>query len=203
MKTLPITLEESKRLIELEKTIEAGKQIFIKVGIALAEIRDARLYKADFKTFEDYCTHKWGWTRQHCYRLIECAPVAKCNPQITSINQARELAKVPKEQREVVIKSAVAKSQSESRKLTAQDIKAAAVPETEPITTTGEDGKVRCPRAKTKRELIGWYFRTTKEKRAQFLNFILTSGPVEVEDKAKFKQCVDWWFEHLVKEAAR
>jgi hypothetical protein len=196
----PITLDESKRLIELEKVIEAGQQTFIEVGIALAEIRDSRLYKCDFKTFEDYCVHKWGWTKQHCYRLIECAPIAKSNPQVTSINQARELAKVPKEKRETVIKTAVAKSKTAGRKLTAKDIKAVASPEPEPITTTVEDVKVHCPRAKTKRELEGWYVKATKEKRAQFLNLILTFGEVEVEDKAKFKQRVDSWFEHFVSQ---
>ena len=37
--TEPITLDESKRLIELEKIIEAGRLTFIEVGFALAEIR--------------------------------------------------------------------------------------------------------------------------------------------------------------------
>jgi hypothetical protein len=62
--TEPINLAESKRLIELEKIIEAGQQVFIAVGTALAEIRDARLYKSDFKTFEEYCHKKWNFTRQ-------------------------------------------------------------------------------------------------------------------------------------------
>jgi hypothetical protein len=73
----PVTLDESKRLIELEKVIEAGQQTFIEVGTALAEIRDARLYKADYKTFENYCVSKWGFRRAHAYRIIEAAGIAK------------------------------------------------------------------------------------------------------------------------------
>jgi len=75
--TEPISLAESKRLIELEKVIEAGQQTFIEVGTALAEIRDARLYKADYKTFENYCVSKWGFKRAHAYRLIAAAGIAK------------------------------------------------------------------------------------------------------------------------------
>lgn len=63
------------------------------------QLLHSRLYRADFPTFEDYCKSKWGWTKQHAYRLIECAPIAKSNPQVTSINQARELAKAPPEYR--------------------------------------------------------------------------------------------------------
>jgi hypothetical protein len=219
MRTSPITLNESKRLIELEKIIEAGKQTFIEVGIALAEIRDARLYKADFKTFEEYCVKKWGWTKQHCYRLIECAPIAKSNPQVTSINQVRALAKVPEEKRNQVIKKALAKSKSAGRKLTAKDISAAAetepeppeparvqsyTPDPKPITTTGEEAKVFCPRAQTKRKLECWYFRAPKQKRGQFLNLIFSfSEEIEVEDTAKFKEQIDIWFNRNVKESAK
>jgi hypothetical protein len=32
---------------------------FVKVGLALARIRDARLYRAEFPTFEAYCQTKW------------------------------------------------------------------------------------------------------------------------------------------------
>jgi len=101
------TPDESRRLIELEKIIEAGRQTFVDVGTALAEIRDSRIYKTAYASFDEYCAKKWNLTRQHAYRLIECAPIAKCNPQVTSLNQARELAKVPKEQRKAVINTAV------------------------------------------------------------------------------------------------
>jgi hypothetical protein len=207
----PISLDESKRLIELEKVIEAGQQTFIQVGDALAEIRDSRLYKSEHTTFEEYCRTKWGWTKQHCYRLIECAPIAKSNPRVTSINQARELAKVPKVEREAIIKTAVAKAKTEGRTLTAKDIKTAATPE--PITTTVvvEDVEAQ-PEPNIKRifqsatqsdkSAIRWWWTSAKpEKRGQFVRLLLTgSRPVHVEDKARFTELVMRWLAEDVSE---
>ena len=52
------------RLSELEALIERGQQTFIEVGLALTEIRDSKLYRQDFATFDQYCEKRWGWTRQ-------------------------------------------------------------------------------------------------------------------------------------------
>ena len=178
-------MDESTRLIELEKIIAAGQHTFIEVGIALAEIRDSRLYKSDHKTFEEYCIRKWGWTKQHCYRLIECAPIAKSNPQVTSINQARELAKVPKAKRESVIKTAVAKSKSAGRKMTSKDIRTAASPEPEPpepITKTS----VVVPESKSVEILLReLWAKATAAERESFLTWIKLQ-PAE-EDAPRFK----------------
>jgi len=131
--TEAIEIASRRRLGELEKVINRGKKGFVEVGRALAEIRDLRLYKPEFKSFEDYCQEKWGWTKQHAYRLIECAPVVKSNPQVTSINQARELARVPEADRAEVLEAAV-----EAGPLTARAIREAAeearVPKAGPLT---------------------------------------------------------------------
>jgi hypothetical protein len=121
-----ITLPESKRLIDLEKTIAAGQKTFVEVGTALAEIRDAKLYRSDYGTFEDYCREKWGWKKSYSYMLIEASSIVKSLPQKVSTivdteSQARELAKVEPEKREEVLTKA-----SESGKVTAQSIKEAA-----------------------------------------------------------------------------
>ena len=102
--TEPISLAESKRLIELEKVIEVGQKAFIEVGTALAEIRDARLYKADYKTFENYCVSKWGFKRAHAYRLIAAAGIAKDLSPIGNIPESvvREIAKVEPSKRQEV-----------------------------------------------------------------------------------------------------
>lgn len=125
--TEAITISESQRLIALERTIEAGRKTFVEVGIALAEIRDSKLYRSDYATFENYCRDKWSWTKQHVYRLIKCAPIAKSNLQVTTINQARELAKVTPEKRVEVLELVAA-----SGPVTATAIKQAAM-EVEPI----------------------------------------------------------------------
>jgi hypothetical protein len=63
----------SLRLGELEVVIERGKSAFVKVGLALLEIRDARLYRETHGTFEEYCRERWGWTRVHANRQIQAA----------------------------------------------------------------------------------------------------------------------------------
>ena len=44
----PVTLAESKRLIELEKTIALSIESFIEVGEALIEIRESKLYRIEY-----------------------------------------------------------------------------------------------------------------------------------------------------------
>ena len=114
-----MSLRESQRLEELEKTIARGQKTFVEVGLALAEIRDLRLYKREYGGFAEYCQAKWGWTKQHAYRLIEAAPVAKCHQLVTSESVARELAKVEPAERAGVIQAVV----DEGKPVTAAAIK--------------------------------------------------------------------------------
>jgi hypothetical protein len=95
-----ITLKESARLVQLERTIETGMTTFVEVGNALMEIRDSKLYRVEYKTFEAYCREKWGMSRRVAYFQIEGARavknVNKCS-QIAPQNeaQARPLTKIP------------------------------------------------------------------------------------------------------------
>jgi len=120
-----LTSVEAKRLTELERDIEDGQQAFIKMGTALAEIRDARLYRTKHKTFEAYCRKKWSFNRAYAYKLIEAAAIATdLSPvgYIPSERVAREFTKVPKDQRKEIFQSALAKAKCEGRTLTAKDI---------------------------------------------------------------------------------
>jgi hypothetical protein len=123
-KTL-LPVDDMNRLHELERIVKRGSQWFVEVGNALVEIRDSRLYRYAFKTFEDYCRDKWGWSRVRAHQMIEAASVAESLPpqMLTVVNterQARELAKVEPEHREAVITKA-----AESGKVTAKAIKEA------------------------------------------------------------------------------
>ena len=71
-----ITGAEADRLIGLETVIERGLHTFVDVGTALLEIRDSRLYRTAFDTFEDYCRERWGMSRPRAYQLIDAATVA-------------------------------------------------------------------------------------------------------------------------------
>ena len=68
-----LTEVEAGRLDELEAVIERGLKTFVDVGTALLEIRDGRLYRKDFDTFEDYCRERWGFKRSYAYELIDAA----------------------------------------------------------------------------------------------------------------------------------
>jgi hypothetical protein len=61
----------------MEGRIEAKLAAFFEVAYALLEIRDRKLYRAEFKTFEDYCRIRWEFNRAHAYRLIGAAEVCR------------------------------------------------------------------------------------------------------------------------------
>jgi hypothetical protein len=48
----------------------------MEVGIALLEVRDNRLYREKFSTFEEYCRERWKMTRQRANQLIAASEVA-------------------------------------------------------------------------------------------------------------------------------
>jgi len=64
------------RLTTLEMLIESERRCFYKVGKALREIRDERLYRELlFDSFEQYVKKRWEMGRSQAYRLIEAARV--------------------------------------------------------------------------------------------------------------------------------
>jgi hypothetical protein len=93
---LPLTKDESRRLKECERIIERGLESFYQVGNALAEIRDSRLYRISYASFEDYCRERWKISRFYAHRLIDAAQVVDNLLPIGNIPsneaQARELA---------------------------------------------------------------------------------------------------------------
>lgn len=92
--------DERSELLRHENTIEQGLKTFVDVGNALLSIRDKRLYRQDFGTFEEYCQDRWGMSRPRAYQLIEAAEVRKNLsttvdiPLPTSERQARPLTKL-------------------------------------------------------------------------------------------------------------
>jgi len=45
------------------------------MGAALAEIRDAKLYREGYATFEEYCRDRWGMAKRTAYQFIGAAEV--------------------------------------------------------------------------------------------------------------------------------
>jgi hypothetical protein len=106
-----LTVDERKTLTEAEHTITSTRGAFVTCGLALARIRDNRLYRESYRTFEVYCQEKWGWHRRYSDRLIEAAEVSEMSPiglKPTTECQARAIAGVPAADRERVLRDAAA-----------------------------------------------------------------------------------------------
>lgn len=58
-----------------ESVIERGLQSFIEIGRALATIRDERLYRQEYVSFEVYCQTRWNLSRKRAYDLMSAATV--------------------------------------------------------------------------------------------------------------------------------
>jgi hypothetical protein len=58
-----------------EEVLGSGWDGFVQCGLALARIRDGRLYRQQYDTFEAYCRQKWQYGRVNVHRLISAAQV--------------------------------------------------------------------------------------------------------------------------------
>jgi hypothetical protein len=58
-----------------EEVLGTGWDGFVQCGLALARIRDGRLYREQYNTFEDYCRDKWQYGRRYVNQLISAAQV--------------------------------------------------------------------------------------------------------------------------------
>jgi hypothetical protein len=120
----PLSREESWELNKLEECIRTNEQGFLKVGLALSEIKSKRLYRATHKSFSLYCAERLGYSRIHAYRLINAAKVVELLPigyTISNETQARELGGMkPQEMVEVL-----EKLKASSQPITAETIRKA------------------------------------------------------------------------------
>lgn len=133
--TGPRDVRDAKRLAELEVVIEGGIQSFVAVGEALLEVRDSRLYRTGYETFEAYCKGRWQFTDRRARQLMEATEAVKALPTgtVVPVNeaQARELAPVvtdlgPEAAAEVMAEA------SRDGPATAKTIREAARPRLEP-----------------------------------------------------------------------
>lgn len=90
--------ELQTRLQTSEQIIESGLKTFVEVGNALMSIRDERLYREQYPTFEAYCRERWSWSSRHVNRQIEAAQIAGAvgpiGPVPSTESQARELSRL-------------------------------------------------------------------------------------------------------------
>jgi hypothetical protein len=84
-----LSQDERQALAQAEQTIAAGLETFYAVGVAFLEIRDRRLYRETFPTFEAYCQERWGMGRSHAYRAMDYAGVVTHLREASPIGDTR------------------------------------------------------------------------------------------------------------------
>ena len=124
-----LTTREQRELGRAERTIARGLKSFLAVGMALKEIRDKRLYRQHFDTFEEYVAKRWELSRTRAYELCAASEVVADLSAIADIRflpeneaQARPLSrlKLP-DQRERAWNVALERAAEAGRAVTARD----------------------------------------------------------------------------------
>lgn len=177
--TAEISISESARLVALEKVIERGLSSFIEVGEALWEIRDSKLYRIEFKTFENYCRKKWGFKRHNAFDLIDTASAAK---NVEDIQQprnretARPLTKLdsPADQREAWQAAVDASDGKPTAKHVEAAVNSRIRPISEPELSPNQKSKATVAEkdSDTLWHLKGYWKKASKKDRAAFRAWI-------------------------------
>jgi hypothetical protein len=84
------------RLRDLEDIITRGLMTFQEVGYALMEIRDQKLWKPFYASFDDYCWDRWKLGARQGNNMIRAVKVAEVVP-VKNEAIAREFAKLVEE----------------------------------------------------------------------------------------------------------
>ena len=125
----PLTTRERRDFERAERTIARGLKSFMEVGMALKEIRDRRLYRQQYDTFEEYCVRRWDVSRPRAYELCAASEVVADLSAIADIQllpeneaQARPLTRLkdPAQWRRAW-QTAVKLAAAEKRPVTARD----------------------------------------------------------------------------------
>ena len=126
-----LTSDEADRLAGCEAVIEAGLMGFVEVGEALAGIRDARLYRQEHASFEDYVRERWGLSRRTAYRMVDSAKIVAALCPMGHVEapanerQVRELAPLRDDPERLAAawQQANDTAEAEGRSVTAADVR--------------------------------------------------------------------------------
>lgn len=102
--TVETAQDVTRELANQEARIAAGLTAFQEVGDALLKIKEAKLYRQTYTTWESYLQSRWGMSDSQSMRLISASQICReiaasgvTPPQIES--HARELRIVPEGER--------------------------------------------------------------------------------------------------------
>src|SRR5579862_8612802 len=131
-----------------EEMIDGGWATYVQVGLAFATIRDRRLYRAEFATFEEYCRNRWQYGRAYVNRLISGAKVfthlaSNGRQKPEHERQVRPLLGLPPEQAQLAWDTAVQRAGGKT--VTARLLKTWSMASDPPSTRTRSLGKSAPP----------------------------------------------------------
>lgn len=95
---LRMTSEEFVELDRCESVIRQGLETTGEVIQALKVIKDRKLYRQDYRSFESYCTTKWGFGANYAGKLMAAGDVAEVVP-VHNERQAREIKTLSDEEK--------------------------------------------------------------------------------------------------------
>ena len=125
--TQVLSIDERNELERCEVVIKQGLETFIEVGQALLTIREKRLYRLEFGTFEDYCREKWGMSRQKAHQMIGASNVINGLSTMVDIlpqseRQARPLTSLEPEAQREAWKEVVHQAEQTGQPITAAKV---------------------------------------------------------------------------------
>lgn len=100
---LSLSVTERAALMECEEIIREGMNTFFRVGCALQRIRDSKLYRERYLTFEEYCEREWDMSDRFARQLRTAADVVNELSEGFEIlpateSQARPVSRLPREE---------------------------------------------------------------------------------------------------------
>jgi hypothetical protein len=168
MELVVLNETEQAQLYKLERVIERNITAFYEIGTALLTIRDRRLYREKYKTFESYCQSRWQFAKNYANRLIASAKVVEAVVPTGTIPeneaQARPLSKLPAEEQPEAWKEALETAPPTG--ITAKHVEAVVDKriKKEPVTETYSSGLIYVEYAISQMERI--HVKDTQRKEA-------------------------------------
>jgi hypothetical protein len=115
----PLSDEELQEFRHLDRTVAKAAKAFVDAGIALARIKEKKLYRQKYDTFEEYCSAVHNISRSYAYHLAKAGAIVHGMSTIEDISQeslnllqceshVRELARLPDTESRVEILEIVA-----------------------------------------------------------------------------------------------
>src|SRR5688572_11891011 len=111
-----LTAGEEEIYRKCEAIVREGWEKWFQAGLALGQIHDNELYRAEFNSFADYCQKRWGIHRSRAYGLIDAAKLAQVLANDTNLpgpdheSSLRPLVPLSREQAKLVWQCAAANS---------------------------------------------------------------------------------------------